>query len=164
MRLNVGFLLNKNVGYSRNFDFEEASLSLGEDLNLFDLHGSVRLTRTGQGIYVQGSLTASLELECVRCLTDFPQQLEAGIDELFTYPPDKAPDPQLAISENALLDLTPLMREIFLLDQPIQPVCREDCLGLCAECGENLNDNYHTHQAVDVDPRLAVLKSLLSKS
>jgi uncharacterized protein len=164
LRLNVGFLLNKNVGYSRNFDFEEASLSLGEDLNLFDLHGSLRLTRTGQGVYVQGSLIASLDLECVRCLTDFPQQLEAGIDELFTYPPDKAADPQLAISENALLDLTPLMREIFLLDQPIQPVCREDCLGLCAECGENLNENYHDHQTVDIDPRLAVLKSLLSKS
>ena len=80
MRLNVGFLLNKNVGYSRNFDFEEASLPLGEDLNLYDLHGSLRLTRTGQGVYVQGSLAATLELECVRCLTDFPQRLEALID------------------------------------------------------------------------------------
>jgi uncharacterized protein len=157
-------LLNKNVGYSRNFDFEQASLSLGEDLNLLDLLGSLRLTRTGQGIYVQGSLAASVEMECVRCLTDFPQQLEAVIDELFTYPPDKAADPQLAISENALLDLTPLTREVFLLDQPIQPVCRVDCLGLCAECGENLNENKHDHQAVDIDPRLAVLKSLLSKS
>jgi uncharacterized protein len=157
-------LLNKNIGYSRNFDFEEASLSLGEDLKLFDLHGSLRLTRTGQGVYVQGTLVASIDLECVRCLTDFPQELKAGINELFTYPPDKAADPQLAISEHALLDLTPLMREFFLLDQPIQPVCREDCLGLCAECGENLNENFHTHQVAEIDPRLAVLKSLLSKS
>jgi len=157
-------LLNKNVGYSRNFDFEEASLYLGEDLQLFDLHGALRLTRTGQGVYAQGKLRGSLQQECVRCLTSFPQDLDARLDELFVYPPDKASDPQLAISENAILDLTPLLREIFLLDLPLQPVCREGCLGLCPECGENLNENNHRHEAIDIDPRMAVLKNLLSKS
>ena len=92
----MGFLLNKNVGYSRNFDFEEASLSLGEDLYLFDFHGALRLTRTGQGVYAQGKLHGSFEQECVRCLTTFPQELDAKLDELFIYPPDKASDPQLA--------------------------------------------------------------------
>jgi uncharacterized protein len=164
LRLNVGFLLNKNVGYSRNFDFEEASLSLGEDLYLFDFHGALRLTRTGQGVYAQGRLHGSFEQECVRCLTTFPQELDAKLDELFIYPPDKASDPQLAISETAILDLTPLLREIFLLDIPLQPICRENCLGLCPECGENLNENYHRHEELDIDPRLAVLKNLLSKS
>jgi uncharacterized protein len=160
----VGFLLNKNVGYSRNFDFDEASLYLGEDLQLFDLNGALRLTRTGQGIYAQGMLSGTLELECVRCLSTFPQVLEAELDELFVYPPDKASDPQLAISENAILDLTPLLREIFLLDVPMQPVCREGCRGLCPECGENLNENEHRHEELDIDPRMAVLKNLLSKS
>jgi len=157
-------LLNKNVGYSRNFDFEEASLSLGEDLQLFDLNGALRLTRTGQGVYAQGSLQAALEQECVRCLTDFAQPLSARLDELFVYPPDKATDPQLAISENAILDLAPLLREIFLLDLPLQPVCQADCLGLCPECGENLNQHFHRHEELDIDPRLAVLKNLLSES
>jgi uncharacterized protein len=164
LRLNIGFLLNKNVGYSRNFDFEEASLYLGEDLQLLDLNGALRLTRTGQGVYAQGTLRGTIELECVRCLTSFPQQLDAHLDELFVYPPDKASDPQLAISENAILDLTPLLREIFLLDVPLQPICRADCLGLCPECGENLNENYHRHEETDIDPRMAVLKNLLSKS
>ncbi|MEJ2011849.1 MAG: DUF177 domain-containing protein [Anaerolineales bacterium] len=157
-------MLNKNVGSSRNFDFDEASLFLGEDLQLFDLNGALRLTRTGQGVYAQGTLRGTLELECVRCLSTFPQGLDAQLGELFVYPPDKASDPELAISENAILDLTPLLREIFLLDVPMQPICSESCLGLCPECGENLNENNHRHEELDLDPRMAVLKNLLSKS
>jgi len=164
LRLNVGFLLNKNIGYSRNFEFDLPHLLLGEDLEITELHGSLRLTRTGQGAYGQGEFEVLTRLDCVRCLASFEQPLQASISELFTFPPDKAGDPLLAISESAILDLGPVLRELLLLDIPIRPVCRPDCLGLCPICGENRNEVTCSHPEAEIDPRLEVLKSLRTKS
>jgi uncharacterized protein len=164
LRLNVGFLLYKNVGYSRNFDFQEYSLQFGDDLNVIDFSGHARLTRTAQGIVVQAKFEGHVAAECVRCLGDFSQNLTAEIDELFTHPPDKADDPQTIISDQGILDLTPMVRDVLLVDMPIQPSCRPDCAGLCPHCGENRNEVECSHPDAEIDPRMAVLKTLLSKS
>jgi uncharacterized protein len=164
LRLNVGFLLNKSVGYSRNFDFQENTLQLGDDLALANFHGEARLTRTSQGILIQAHFAGTSNADCVRCLTEFDQSLSAEVDELFTYPPDQADDPETTISEQAVLDLTPIVRDVFIVDMPIQPICKLDCLGLCPHCGENRNETECNHPEVEIDPRLAVLKTLLSKS
>ncbi len=161
MRLNVGFLLNKNVGYSRNFEFEETQTVVDGDLEVKDLTGTLHATRTGQGVYLRGKLTAEAPAECVRCLDEFPQTLTAEIDELFVYPPQEDVEAELTISEDAILDLNPILRELIILDIPIQPVCREGCKGLCPVCGENRNEQHCEHPEEDIDPRMAVLKSLL---
>ena len=83
MRLNVGFLLNESIGYSRDIEFDHPSLFIDTDLEVRDFEGSIRLTRTGQGIYTQGSLSAKTSFECVRCLSAFDQNLVAQLDELF---------------------------------------------------------------------------------
>ncbi len=162
LRLNVGFLLNKDVGYSRNFDFEESSLLIGDDFLISDLRGSARLSRTGQGIYFKGHLQGNVVLECVRCLSEYTQVLFAALEELFDYPPQRDSDPHLTISDDAILDLGPILREIFLLDVPIQPICQIECMGLCPVCGEVMTEEHQSHQEEDIDPRLAVLKTLLS--
>jgi uncharacterized protein len=162
LRLNVGFLLNKNVGFSRNFDFDCDQLRVGDDLDVTQLAGTLRLTRTSRGVYVEGGLTARVSIECVRCLETYHQQLSVHIDELYEYPAEKASDPLLTISEAAILDLNPLLREVLLLDVPIQPICSLDCKGLCPICGGNMNEQVCHHPEADIDPRLAVLKSLLS--
>lgn len=162
LRLSVGFLLNKDVGYSRNFNFEELSLLIGDDFLISDLRGSARLSRTGQGIYFKGHLQGNVDLECVRCLSEYSQVLSTELDELFDYPPGKDSDPHLSISEDAILDLSPILRESFLLDLPIQPICRTECMGLCPVCGEVITEGHQSHPEEDIDPRLAVLKTLLS--
>ncbi len=162
LRLNVGFLLNKDVGYGRNFDFEEPSLLISDDLLISDLRGSARLSRTGHGIYIKGHLHGNIDLECVRCLSDFKQILNAELDEHFDYPLERDSDPHLAISEDAILDLSPLLREIFILDVPIKPICRVECAGLCPVCGEVITEGHQSHPGQNIDPRLAVLKTLLS--
>jgi uncharacterized protein len=161
LRLNVGFLLNKNVGYSRNFEFEIPHTVVDGDLEVKNLTGTLHATRTGQGVYMHGSLTAAALIECVRCLDEFDQILTAELDELFVYPPQKDVEPELTISEEAILDLNPILRELFILDIPIQPVCRTDCQGLCPVCGENRNEQQCEHPEEKIDPRMAVLKSLL---
>jgi uncharacterized protein len=161
LRLKVGFILHQSVGFSRNFDFDLPSLAFGGDLAAGSLKGSVRLTRTAQGLYAKGTLQASTRVECVRCLTEFDHLLTAEVNDLFTYPPDPGADPLLVIPETGVLDLTPLVREVLLLDLPMQPLCRPDCQGLCPECGGNRNLSPCEHPEAEIDPRLAALKSLL---
>ncbi|MBM3122885.1 MAG: DUF177 domain-containing protein [Chloroflexi bacterium] len=163
LRLNVGFLLHESVGYSRTFDFELPSVQVSEDLDVSHMRGQLRLTRTAQGLYGQGRLQVSTPLECVRCLASYDQEITARVDDLFFYPPGAATEPLLAIPETAILDLGPILREYFLLDLPLQPVCRPDCKGLCPECGNNLNEGNCRHPSTDIDPRLAGLQSLLSQ-
>jgi len=162
LRLNVGFLLHRDVGFNRNFDFDGLGVKVSDDLEVRNLRGSMRFTRTAQGLYGQGNLKAETSLECVRCLKTFDQTLEIRLDDLFVYPPDRASDPLLAVPETGILDLSPLTREYLLLDFPLQPVCRAECRGLCPECGNNLNDKSCQHTRAEVDPRLEVLKDLLS--
>jgi uncharacterized protein len=164
LRLNVGFLLHKNVGYSRNFDFDIDGVRVGDDLNVSVLRGSINLTRTSQGVYASGRIQAELGLDCVRCLVSYGQPLVVDVNDLFIYPPSDADEPQLAIADTGVLDLNPILREYLLLDVPIQPLCRSDCKGLCSICGENLNDSDCQHPDADIDPRLEVLKTLLPKS
>ena len=161
LRLNVGFLLNKNVGYSRNFQFDIPHTVVDDDLELKALLGTLHATRTGQGVYLHGELKSQISLDCVRCLEPFVQTLSAEIDELFIHPPEPDQDPELTISEEAILDLNPILRELFILDIPTQPVCQMDCKGLCPVCGENRNEQPCKHPEEDIDPRMAVLKTLL---
>jgi uncharacterized protein len=161
LRLNVGFLLHENVGFSRVFDFEHSGLRVGEDLETGSLAGSLRFTRTGQGLYGNGTLRATVPLECVRCLRTYDQPLRAELDELFVYPASPATEPALRIPETGILDLNPILREYFILAIPIRPVCRPDCRGLCPECGVNRNETNCGHGRNEASPRQSVLASQL---
>ena len=161
LRINVGFLLHEQVGFSRTFDFDLPAVQIGEDLAIRSLRGSLRFTRTAQGLYGDGRLMAGTRAECVRCLSEFEQPLTIRIADLFAFPPGQASDPLLAIPETGVLDLNPLLREYLLLEVPLQPLCRADCPGLCPICGNNLNELRCSHPDEPIDPRLAALRSLL---
>lgn len=164
LRINVGFLLHQDVGYSRKFEFNQESVQIGDDLDARDLNGEVRFTRTAQGLYAHGKLYAKVHQECVRCLSEFEQALSIELNDLFSYPPGKDTDPLLTIPQTGILDLTYLVREYLILDIPIQPVCGTDCAGLCPVCGQPKRDGICDHPEEEIDPRMAVLQSLLPKS
>ena len=162
-RLNVGFLINQPVGTSRDFVFEIPHHRLEQDLELSDLSGLARFTRTAQGILTQVRLQATLRTECVRCLTNFQQPLHTDFTELYAFSRKSVTDSELILPEDANINLRPLARDYLLLDIPIKPLCSEDCKGLCPVCGENLNENLCNHEPENIDPRLSILKSLLDK-
>jgi len=164
LRINVGFLLCQSVGFSREFEFEEPTVQVADDLDVFDFKGTILFTRTAQGLYAQGRLNAKIPQECVRCLSEFTQELAIGIRDLFIYPPEKGADPLLVIPETAILDLSGIIREYLILDIPLQPLCRLDCLGLCPVCGKVQREGKCKHPETRLDPRLAVLQSLLKDS
>jgi uncharacterized protein len=164
LRLNVGFIIHESVGYSRDFPFEFPSITLKPDLDLKNLSGTVRVTRTQQGLLVQVLMTAATGCECVRCLDDFHQPLEINFVELYAFTPNSQTESGLMVPETGLLDLEPLVREEMLLAIPINPICRLDCKGLCPICGGNLNETPCTHEDEEVDSRLSVLKTLLDEN
>jgi uncharacterized protein len=160
LRLNVGFIVHQNIGFSRDFPFDIPSIHLPPDLDLKNLTGWARVTRTPQGLPVQVKMRAELQSECVRCLTGVQQPLETEFTEMYAFTPRSITDSNLILPEDGKIDLEPLVREYMLLEVPISPLCSPECKGLCPVCGENLNLKVCTHGESEADPRLAVLKSL----
>ena len=161
LRVNVGYLLKQPPGYSREMEVDSGRLRIADDLGLEFLRGTIRFTRTHEGLLAQGRLRTEVACECVRCLTDFALPLTASIQDLFYYPPDRAVDSDLVIPEDGNLDLGPLLREDIFLRTPMHAVCRPDCAGLCPVCGQNLNEGRCSCSEETGDPRWAALNSLL---
>ena len=113
---------------------------------------------------VTGEADADLEGECVRCLEPIEDTVHVDFQELFVYDdPDTREiddDEDVSRLEGDLLDLEPVLRDTVVLALPFQPLCREDCPGLCVECGARLADDPdHAHDA-PVDPRWGALAQL----
>jgi len=85
LRLNVGFVVAQSAGFSRDFPFDLPEINVPPDLHVNSLTGVVRATRTPQGILLQGDFQALIDLECVRCLTDFRQMQKIDFTELYAF-------------------------------------------------------------------------------
>jgi len=162
LRFNFGFLLESPIGTYRDIELNYPSIQVAQDMVLTPLTGRFNATRISEGIFLSGKLHSNLNQECVRCLEEMEVPITIDIDELYYYPPHAAPENAFVVGENGYIDLAPLVRELAWLDVPIQPICREDCQGLCIECGQNLNQADCGCEADDIDPRLSVLKQLLN--
>lgn len=120
----------------------------------------LRLESVVEGVLVSGIAKVVLAGQCVRCLTDIFDELEIDVQELFVYPDSEASEDETSRLEGDLIDLEPLIRDDVVLELPFQPLCRDDCAGLCPECGVDLNDDPdHTHE-VGIDPRWEKLRGL----
>ena len=116
-----------------------------------------------------GTVAAELELPCSRCLEPFRLLVASSFD--VRYLPASAAsaaverevddeDLETSCYRNDEIDLNELLREQFYLALPMKPLCAEECQGLCAACGTNLNAGTCDCAPVWEDPRLAALKGL----
>lgn len=161
LKLNVGFILSAGPGYSHETGFDVPAVRVAEDVDLSYIRGPLRLSRTKEGILVQGKLEIGVAGECYRCLDPIDRNVTIDVEELYTYPPSRAAE--FSIGEDAILDLAPLLRAEAIIADSRGALCRPDCKGLCPECGANLNyEENHTHED-EIDPRLAKLKQLLDR-
>ncbi len=130
----------------------------------------LRLESVLEGILVSGTADLEISAECSRCLDPVHWHEEVDLTELFRYPstdargavldePDESEDP-LPLVQDDFVDLNPVLRDAVVIDLPLAPLCREECLGLCPDCGVRLEDEpQHQHQTSD--PRWAALADLL---
>ncbi|MEO8328747.1 MAG: YceD family protein [Candidatus Nanopelagicales bacterium] len=131
------------------------SVPIGSDVAL-----DLRLESVVEGVLVSGSCHAQATGECVRCLDPVTFALDLSIQELFAYPDAAAAAAEdIERLDDDLIDLSPLLHDAVVLELPLQPLCREDCPGLCARCGARLADDTEHHHD-EIDPRWAALVDL----
>lgn len=160
-RINVGFIIHEEVGYSHEFPFADEKAEFGKDLELRNFSGMVEIGRTTQGLIAIGKFEGETTLECARCLNDFTHQLNWEFTELYAFKSEMADDDDiLPLPDSAQIDFAPILREYALIEIPISPLHSPDCLGLCLECGQDLNVKDCGHEDIDDSP-FSVLKNLL---
>ena len=128
----------------------------------------VRMERVGSEVRVSGSLSAEIEVACVRCLNACPQLVELDFDVSYRRAEAGAAADEAELDETDLdldyygdegIDLQQLLGEQILLSLPMKPLCQTECKGLCSQCGINLNTETCDCEPV-VDPRLASLRTI----
>jgi uncharacterized protein len=135
-----------------------------------EVHGE--LTRTGQGILFRGRIKGKIRLQCSRCLESFLKTVEepVGLEWRLISSPLNSSDREEAgvqiedletgLIQDGVLDLAESILEEVILTVPIQPLCRESCLGLCPVCGENRNMNFCHCKLKEKNSPFSVLKNL----
>jgi uncharacterized protein len=123
-------------------------------------------------IRLNGELSTSLELACARCLDPVVQDVKRNFDLLYRPLGADAGREENAVSgteseisyyEGEGLLLEDVLREQVLLAAPLKAICRQDCKGLCPQCGANLNVAPCSCGEPIEDPRWAALKEIRSK-
>ena len=151
MRVNIGELL-ADRGAIRTMAYSEWVEPPAEDVTLLQpVTGELMFASTGRGVCLTGRLRTQLALHCGACLAGYEQPLEFTIAEEFRRAlPVSAvaaggereldsDDFVVLVGPDDTIDLTEVVRQHLVLALPIAPRCREDCRGLCATCGADLN-------------------------
>jgi DUF177 domain-containing protein len=129
----------------------------------------VRLESVVEGVLVTGSVSGTATGACVRCLDPVELDVDARFQELFAYTDRSAHHREVAGDSDEddvyelvddLVDLETVLRDALVPTLPFQPVCRDDCPGLCAQCGLRLAEDPDHHHEV-IDPRWSALSGLL---
>jgi uncharacterized protein len=134
----------------------------GSDIDL-----DLRLESVHDGILVSGTAVVAIHGECSRCLDPIDYDLDVDVQELYVFDPvtdggEESEDDQMYEVRDETIDLEPMLRDAVITQLPFQPVCREDCQGLCAQCGARLEDDPGHHHEV-LDPRWSALSGLLEQ-
>lgn len=128
------------------------------------LQGRLRAEAVVEGVLVTGPVAATIEAECARCLKPLTDEISVELCELFVAPGHEMPAEEDAYEvEGFDIDLEPMLRDALALAMPLRPVCREDCKGLCARCGKDLNEGPCSCEENEMDPRWAALSELRDK-
>lgn len=160
LRLNVGDITGAGPGYSQDASLDIPALQVADDLALEFLRGPFRLSRTREGVLLQGQLLAGLQGFCGRCLVPTLAELALQLEELYSYP--VADGVEFFVAEDGLLDLAPLLRAEVLIASAHGLLCSSACRGLCPDCGVNRNRSDCDCERDDIDPRMAALRQLLN--
>lgn len=117
----------------------------------------LRLECVIDGILASGQVQTLAKTECVRCLEPLEIDLQAEFQDMYSYEPMGEDTFQM---DGDLLNLEPALRDALVLELPQSPLCSDDCLGLCPDCGFVMKtDPSHGHESID--PRWQALQGLL---
>lgn len=162
MVIDLEYIFN-NEGSARTFDF---SLDLSDvfiDKNKpfpkpFKVEGKV-FNKT-EVVRIKATAVTLGRMQCDRCAGDINERLEVPIEHILVATLNDENNDDFIMVEKFSLELKPLVTEDIFLALPSKILCKDDCKGLCINCGKNLNTGQCSCQK-PVDPRLEALKQLL---
>ena len=158
-------------GSSQQIDFDFV-FTPNEDSLLVAVYSDVDFTEpitvTGYVKNMAGYMVLSANVKvtyhtmCARCAEPVSSTLEISFEKDIASSTDVSEDnDDYIIIEDKKVDLLPTVEEEIMLEMPSRTLCKEDCLGLFQKCGKNLNEGDCSCEKKEVDPRLAILKTLL---
>lgn len=136
------------------------------------LEFQLRLQRVGSLVELDGRLAVNVKDTCGRCLSPFETRIESSFELTFTPRKDTTTEDEMEEVEledqelglipydDEEIDLRDPLQEQVIISLPISPLCKEDCLGLCAECGTNLNEKRCTCEKKIFNSKFAALQKL----
>jgi len=148
MQINVLRELRQCLGSVTSYDVDEKTIRAG-DVLLHGVRGSLTLLRTDQGLLVSLNGTAEMPERCARCLRETGAIVDLQLEEEYLPVVDAATgarsptfedDDKFRIGPDFVLDLREGLRQYVLMSEPLKPLCRPDCVGLCPGCGTDLNE------------------------
>ena len=166
IKLNVSEIKKRLVG-KENFKFDV----LPEELEItkadLDVQGLIHINGiigiAGDVLLLDGRIKSKVRRTCSRCLKEFDSDVEVEISERF-FPADAEYIEKDAFSyDSDVVDITEVLRESFIIAEPLQALCKEDCKGLCPVCGADKNVEPCDCDTFTIDPRLVALKQFLKK-
>ena len=119
------------------------------------------LEALSDGIVVTGEVVAHWTGECRRCLAPLGGEITVPVSEVYQSRPK---DPDAFPIDHEQIDFGPMVREALLLDVPVAPLCRADCVGICPICGADRNEAPCSCDTTVRDPRWAALDALRDDS
>ena len=152
--------LPRRAGEMRNYDLHFPApdsigiplleIPKGEELDI-----SFRAESVDDGVLITGAVISKAHGECGRCLDPLDVDVDQKFQELFLYQSRSSDNPdddeELFTLDGDIADIETPIRDAVILSMPINPVCSENCEGLCVGCGEKWRDlpDDHSHEAID---------------
>ena len=169
MQYSLAQLFKEPTGSTRDYIVDESFI--GPEDGLERAQGWVRVIRTHEGFLVRAEMETQVNLTCSRCLSSFKSQANLKMEEeSFTSinpvtgriqePSDEAVG-VIILDDHHVLDMAEVLRQYSIIEVPIKPLCSEECLGLCPECGSNQNKEKCKCSTGPVDLRWSSLADLL---
>jgi uncharacterized protein len=170
LQVNVAQLLQESFGATRQVALD-APVPDDEGIGVGTVHGELKLTRTDRGVLATGALKIAISDACSRCLKPIDYWVDVRVDDEFLPVVDietgrrlkyevEADADTKSIDDYHELDLTDTMIEYRAAALPLAPLCKDDCKGICSQCGVDLNESSHSCEA-EIDPRWEKLRELL---
>lgn len=150
----------------------EGSPNLEEIKILKPFKAIMSVEKRGQEVFIKGIVNGEVELQCSRCLEYYNMPVKT-IFEINYHPVEELNKEELVelkkdemdvdFYRDGLIDTEDIIRDQILLNIPMKPLCSDNCRGLCPVCGNDLNERDCRCEKKDIDPRFAVLQSLLRR-
>ncbi len=130
--------------------------------------GPVQFTFTNLGVdkaKVEGTVTLTIEMPCDRCLKEVPTEMRLCFTREVTPQPEGCPvseDDDMGVMEGYQLNVETLIYNEILMNWPLKVLCRQDCKGICKQCGKDLNLGECGCDTFVPDPRMSVIKDIFN--